>query len=108
MFQNPGNRRTKSGMILIDLPNLASRLPSAGSGSSGLAWPSKEIHMNPQKQIKEYIAAHPEPKRSEMQQLHRMISALMPSSILWFLDRAGVAHVLKWFVLLAVVVEPIS
>jgi len=91
-------------MILIDLPNLASRLPSAGSGSSGLAWPSKEIHMNPQKQIKEYIAAHPEPKRSEMQQLNGMISALMPSSILWFLDRAGVAHVLKWFVLLAVVV----
>lgn len=42
--------------------------------------------MNPQKQIKEYIAAHPEPKRSEMQQLHGMILALMPDSKLWFLD----------------------
>jgi hypothetical protein len=42
--------------------------------------------MSVQKQIKEYIAAHPEPKRSEMQQLHGMILALMPDSKLWFLD----------------------
>jgi len=42
--------------------------------------------MNPQKQIKEYIAAQPEPKRSEMQRLHRMILALMPACKLWFLD----------------------
>ena len=39
-----------------------------------------------QKQIKEYIAAQPEPKRSEMQQLHNIILALMPASKLWFLD----------------------
>ena len=42
--------------------------------------------MNLQKQIKEYIATQPEPKRSEMQQLHRMILALMPTCKLWFLD----------------------
>jgi hypothetical protein len=42
--------------------------------------------MNPQKQIKEYIAAQPEPKRSEMQQLHHIILALMPACKLWFLD----------------------
>ena len=42
--------------------------------------------MNPQKQIKDYIAAQPEPKRSDMQQLHQMILALMPASKLWFLD----------------------
>lgn len=42
--------------------------------------------MNIQKQIQEYIAAQPEPKRSEMQQLHRMILALMPACKLWFLD----------------------
>jgi len=42
--------------------------------------------MNLQKQIKEYIAAQPEPKRSEMQQLHGMILALMPTCKLWFLD----------------------
>jgi hypothetical protein len=47
---------------------------------------SEEIDMSVQKQIKEYIATHPEPKRSEMQQLHRMILALMPNSKLWFLD----------------------
>jgi hypothetical protein len=42
--------------------------------------------MNLQKQIKEYAATQPEPKRSEMQQLHHMILALMPASKLWFLD----------------------
>src|ERR1700733_2044097 len=42
--------------------------------------------MTVQKQIREYIAAQPEPKRSEMQQLHHMILALMPACKLWFLD----------------------
>jgi hypothetical protein len=47
---------------------------------------AKEIYMNPQKQIKEYIATQPEPKRSEMQQLQAIILALMPTCKLWFLD----------------------
>jgi hypothetical protein len=42
--------------------------------------------MNIQDQIKEYINSHPEPKRSDMQQLHRIILELMPSCKLWFLD----------------------
>ncbi|MFZ0742884.1 MAG: hypothetical protein WAM85_00665 [Terracidiphilus sp.] len=42
--------------------------------------------MNLQKQIKEYIATQPEPKRREMQQLHHIILALMPTCKLWFLD----------------------
>jgi hypothetical protein len=42
--------------------------------------------MTVQKQLKEYIAAQPEPKRSEMQELHGMILALMPAFKLWFLD----------------------
>jgi hypothetical protein len=42
--------------------------------------------MNLQKQIKEYIATQPEPKRSEMQQLQAMILALMPTCKLWFLN----------------------
>ena len=42
--------------------------------------------MNLKKQIKEYIAAQPEPKRSEMQQLQAIILALMPTCKLWFLD----------------------
>jgi hypothetical protein len=42
--------------------------------------------MSTQKQIKEYIATHPEPKRSEMQQLHHIILALMPTCKFWFLD----------------------
>ena len=42
--------------------------------------------MKIQEQIKNYIATQPEPKRSEMQQLHHMILALMPACKLWFLD----------------------
>lgn len=37
-------------------------------------------------QIKDYIAAQPAPKRSDMQELHRIILALMPGCKLWFLD----------------------
>ena len=39
-----------------------------------------------QKQIMEYIADQPEPKRNDMQELHHMILALMPACKLWFLD----------------------
>ena len=42
--------------------------------------------MNVQKQINEYIATQPEPKRSEMQQLHHIALALMPGCKVWFLD----------------------
>ena len=42
--------------------------------------------MNIQEQIKNYIDSQPEPKRSEMQELHRVILELMPACKLWFLD----------------------
>ena len=42
--------------------------------------------MNVQGQIKEYITSQPEPKRSDMQELHRVIQEVMPKSKLWFLD----------------------
>jgi len=42
--------------------------------------------MNVQKQITEYIAAQPETKRCEMQELHDVILGLMPKCKLWFLD----------------------
>ena len=42
--------------------------------------------MNVQAQIKEYITGQPEPKRSDMQELHRMMPELMPGCKLWFLD----------------------
>ena len=42
--------------------------------------------MNVQEQIKEYIDSQPEPKRSDMQELHRIILAVMPKCKLWFLD----------------------
>jgi len=37
-------------------------------------------------QIKEYITSQPEPKRSDMQELHRIILHVMPSCKLWFVD----------------------
>ncbi len=42
--------------------------------------------MNIHERIKEYIATQPEPKRSNMQELHRIILELMPECKLWFLD----------------------
>ena len=35
--------------------------------------------MNVQGQIKEYITSQPEPKRSDMQELHRIILQVMPA-----------------------------
>jgi hypothetical protein len=42
--------------------------------------------MNVRKQIEDYISSQPEPKRSEMQELHRIILKLKPKCKLWFLD----------------------
>ena len=42
--------------------------------------------MNVQEQIKNYISGQPEPKRSDMQELHRTILEVMPAFRLWFLD----------------------
>ncbi len=42
--------------------------------------------MNTQEQIKAYITSQPEPKRSDMHELHRFILEVMPACKLWFLD----------------------
>jgi len=42
--------------------------------------------MDVQEQINLYISSQPEPKRSDMQVLHRLILQLMPACKLWFLD----------------------
>lgn len=42
--------------------------------------------MNVQEQIQAYIISQPEPKSSEMQELHGIIQQLMPACKLWFLD----------------------
>lgn len=42
--------------------------------------------MNIKGQIEAYLASQPEPKRSDMQELHRRILAAMPGCRLWFLD----------------------
>lgn len=42
--------------------------------------------MNVQEEIKNYIAGQPEPKRKDMQELHRRMLQLLPNCKLWFLD----------------------
>lgn len=42
--------------------------------------------MSVENQIKKYIASQPETKRSDMQELHRIMLEIIPKSKLWFLD----------------------
>ena len=42
--------------------------------------------MNVQEQIEQYITSQPEPKRNDMQELHRIILEVKPGCKLWFLD----------------------
>ena len=42
--------------------------------------------MNVEEQIKEYITSQPEPKRNDMQELHRIILQVSPGCKLWFMD----------------------
>ena len=42
--------------------------------------------MNVEEQIKKYINSQPEPKRSDMQELHGIILQVMPACKLWFMD----------------------
>lgn len=42
--------------------------------------------MNVQEQIETYITSQPEPKRSEMQQLHTLMLHILPEGKLWFDD----------------------
>ena len=42
--------------------------------------------MNVQEQIEAYITSQPEPKRSDLQALNRLILRVLPTVKLWFLD----------------------
>jgi hypothetical protein len=42
--------------------------------------------MNVQEQIKKYIASQPEPKRSDMRELHQLTLQVSPECKLWFFD----------------------
>jgi hypothetical protein len=42
--------------------------------------------MNVQEHINEYITSQPEPKRNDMQALHKAILKILPKGKLWFLD----------------------
>ena len=42
--------------------------------------------MSVQKQIKEFIASHPESKRSDLQALHELVLQINPKCKVWFLD----------------------
>lgn len=42
--------------------------------------------MNIEEQIKNYIDGLPEPKRSDLDELHKQVLQILPQSKLWFLD----------------------
>ena len=42
--------------------------------------------MNVQDQIKKYLSNQPEPKRSDLQELHRITLDILPKGKLWFFD----------------------
>ena len=42
--------------------------------------------MNVQEQIEKYITSQPEPKRSDMRELHRLTLQVSPECKLWFFD----------------------
>jgi hypothetical protein len=42
--------------------------------------------MNVQKQIEKYLTSQPEPKKSDMQELHLLIPQVLPECKLWFMD----------------------
>jgi len=42
--------------------------------------------MSVQEEIKEYISSQPEPKRSDIQELHRLTLQVSPECKLWFFD----------------------
>lgn len=42
--------------------------------------------MNIQEQINQYISSQPEPKRTDIETLHKRILQLLPTCKLWFLD----------------------
>ena len=54
--------------------------------SRGQPWRKAVFPMNVNEQIERCIAGQPEPKRGDMQALHRLILRVMPKSKLWFLD----------------------
>jgi hypothetical protein len=45
--------------------------------------------MSVKEEIKKYIASQPEPKRSDMQELHRLTLQVSPECKLWFFDGKG-------------------
>jgi hypothetical protein len=48
--------------------------------------------MSVQEQIEAYIASQAEPKRKDIQELHRIIQEVMPACKLWFLDGKNSAN----------------
>jgi len=79
-----------SGAAAVNLLRLMREAAACSTRSVGghFRWIDnfKRLYMSTQKQIQEYIAIQPEPKRSEMQELHSIILELMPQCKLWFLD----------------------
>jgi len=77
--KTPSLNRLYSNHAVNDVANCRKTLETAKAAS-------RKIHMNVQDQITEYLASLPEPKRADVEALHRMILRLKPKCKLWFLD----------------------
>jgi len=75
-----GTDRIRCGFGQRDHKNEA-RQEKAKEGTRNIIF-----YMNVEEQIKKYITTQPEPKRSDMQALHRIMLQVMPACKLWFLD----------------------
>jgi hypothetical protein len=61
-------------------------MPGGVSRPGRVSNPQFHVYMSIQEEIKKYITRQSEPKRSDMQALHRIILEIMPACRLWFLD----------------------
>jgi hypothetical protein len=52
--------------------------------TASISLPQPDIYMNVEKQIQDYIDSQPEPKRADMQELHKLIRRISPKAKLWF------------------------
>ena len=74
-------------IIACEFMTLDGVIKNEENDGDGCKHPQSYIfYMNVEEQIKKYINGQPEPKRSDMEALHRIILQVMPACKLWFLD----------------------
>jgi Domain of unknown function (DU1801) len=78
--------RTRKDVFLRHASCVAGVAPSLTRIIATLGHEKVQFDMDVQEQIKKYIASQPGQKRSDMQELHRLVLRVLPACKLWFLD----------------------